>query len=108
MSTAPERKLEEFVDLMDDDGRLLHKELIDSMTKYDDLVKSIIKHQENKIAAKEMTITEKDSEIALKNRLIEEKDREIEELRFQVASLQAAMQPAPAAQTPAMKEEPKE
>ena len=107
MSTAPERKLEEFVDLMDDDGRLLHKELIDSMTKYDDLVKSIIKHQENEIAAKEMTITEKDREIALKNRMIEGKGREIEELRCQVASLQAAMQPAPSP-TPAMKEEPKE
>ena len=53
-------------------GYLLLKQFNDSEKKYDDPVKSIIKHQE-----KEMTITEKDSEIALKNRMIEEKDREM-------------------------------
>ena len=53
-------------------GYLLLKQFNDSEKKYDDQVKSIIKHQE-----KEMTITEKDSEIALKNRMIEEKDREM-------------------------------
>ena len=55
-------------------GYLLLKQFNDSEKKYDDPVKSIIKHQEN---AKEMTITEKDSKIALKNRMIEEKDREM-------------------------------
>ena len=56
-------------------GYLLLKQFNDSEKKYDDPVKSIIKHQENEIA--EMTITGKDSEIALKNRMIEEKDREM-------------------------------
>ena len=55
-------------------GYLLLKQFNDSEKKYDDPVKSIIKHQENE---KEMTITEKDSKIALKNRIIEEKDREM-------------------------------
>ena len=55
-------------------GYFLLKQFNDSEKKYDDPVKSIIKHQEN---AKEMTITEKDSKIALKNRMIEEKDREM-------------------------------
>ena len=58
-------------------GYFLLKQFNDSEKKYDDLVKSIIKHQENEFAAKEKTITEKDSEIALKNRMIEEKDREM-------------------------------
>ena len=56
-------------------GYFLLKQFNDSEKKYDDPVKSIIKHQENEIA--EMTITEKDSKIALKNRMIEEKDREM-------------------------------
>ena len=55
-------------------GYLLLKQFNDSEKKYDDQVKSIIKHQ---IAALEKTITEKDSEIVLKNRMIEEKDREM-------------------------------
>ena len=55
-------------------GYFLLKQFNDSEKKYDDPVKSIIKHQENE---KEMTITEKDSKIALKNRMIEEKDREM-------------------------------
>ena len=58
-------------------GYFLLKQFNDSEKKYDDPVKSIIKHQENEIAAKEMTITEKDSKIALKNLMIEEKDREM-------------------------------
>lgn len=58
-------------------GYFLLKQFNDSEKKYDDQVKSIIKHQENDDAAKEKTITEKDSEIALKNRMIEEKDREM-------------------------------
>ena len=57
-------------------GYFLLKQFNDSEKKYDDQVKSIIKHQENE-NEKEMTITEKDSKIALKNRMIEEKDREM-------------------------------